>query len=312
VVKKYPTVKTWFIVNPGSGRAARALDAVRTFAGRRLARVVLTERPRHATELAQRALDEGCQLIVAVGGDGTLNEVASVLTGTSAVLGLVPCGSGDGLGRTLGLHGSTERALAVLVHGRPRNLDTGLADGRAFFVVAGLGFEAVVSAHFNRQTRRGPLRYLAASAGLWRQYVPETCAIVSDGMCEVRPVFTLAVANCDQYGNGARIAPGALPDDGVLDLTAVPPATLANGVPLLTRLFLGTLNHRPDVLRLRNRRFVVERAAPGLIHTDGETHLAGAAVEFIVRPRSLRVMAPSPDEPALLPVVPAGLAEAQS
>ena len=304
-------MKTRFIVNPHSGRAARALAEVRAFAFRHAADVVLTERPRHAAELAARALADGCQLVVAVGGDGTVNEVASVLTDSGAVLGLVPCGSGDGLGRTLGVHGSVERALRVLRDGRPRDIDTGLADGRPFFVTAGFGFEAEISERFNRHSQRGFLRYLTTSAKLWRHYRPESCIVAWDGAREMRHVFTLAVANCDQYGNGARIAPGALPDDGLLDLTAIPPATGRNGLPLLARLFLGSLNHRPDVLRLRSRRFVIERAAPGLIHTDGETHRAGEHLEFVVRPRSLRVMAPAPDELALLPVGSAELAAAR-
>jgi YegS/Rv2252/BmrU family lipid kinase len=303
-------VKTRFIVNPRSGRAARALPAVRAFATARLAEVVVTDHPRHATELATRAVADGCQLIVAVGGDGTINEVATVLTGRDAVLGLVPCGSGNGLGRTLGVHGSIDRALAFLVEGRPRLIDTGLADGRAFFVTAGFGFEAAVSEEFNRHTLRGLPRYLATAARLWRDYQPQKCIVTCDGLRESRRVFTLAVANCDQYGNGARIAPGALPDDGVLDLTAIPPATWRNGPALLARLFLGSLNHRADVLRLRSKRFVVERPAPGLIHIDGEIHPAGATVAFEIRPRSLRVMAPAPDETAVLPVGPTELAPA--
>jgi YegS/Rv2252/BmrU family lipid kinase len=303
-------VRTRFIVNAFSSGARRALPEVQVFAESRLANVVLTERPGHATELAARALDDGCQLIVAVGGDGTINEVATALTGSNAVLGLVPCGSGNGLGRTLGIHGSVAHALRVVVDGRPRDLDTGLADGHPFFVAAGLGFEAEVSARFNRQPRRGLVRYLATSAALWRQHAPETCVITCDGLREARRVFTLSVANCDQYGNGARIAPGAQPDDGVLDLTAIPPATWRNGAALLTRLFLGTLNHRADVLRVRRRVFHVERERPGLIHTDGEVHLAGDHVEFSVRARSLRVMAPAPDELLILPLDASRLAEA--
>ncbi len=275
-----------------------------------MASLVFTERPRHAIELARRALDEDCKLVVAVGGDGTLNEIASVLTDSGATLGLVPCGSGDGLGRTLGVHGSVDHALRVLANGRPRDLDTGLADGRPFFVAAGIGFEAEVAARFNRRSRRGAFGYAATSVALWRHHEPETCVITCDGVREARAIYTLTLANCDQYGNGARIAPGAQPDDGLLDLTAVPPVTLGNALPLLVRLFLGSLNHRSDVLRLRRRTFRIERARPGLLHTDGETHLAGETIEFSVRPRSLRVMVPAPTEFALIPIAPAGLAEA--
>src|SRR5688572_20714526 len=99
-------LKTCFIVNPRSGCAARALSLVQSYATTRDASVRITQRSRHASELAAEALRDGCELIVAVGGDGTMNEVATPLVGTDATFGLVPCGSGDGLGRHLGIHGT--------------------------------------------------------------------------------------------------------------------------------------------------------------------------------------------------------------
>lgn len=285
-------MKTRFIVNPRSGHAARAVPDVQAFAASIGADVVFTTHPRHATELATRALAEGCELVVAVGGDGTLNEVAAVLVHTPATFGLVPCGSGNGLGRHLGIHGSVGHALALLRTGKPRLIDTGLADGHPFFTAAGLGFEADVSARFNQLKARGFFRYLTTAFSLWRRQVPEDCWIESDGRRVPTRAFTLAVANSDQYGNNARIAPGARVDDGQLDLTAVPPVTLLRAVPLLLQLFNGSLDRSADVLRLQSARFVVERPAPGLIHTDGETHAAGVRVEFSVRPGSLRVLAP--------------------
>ena len=292
-VVKSALLKTRFIINPRSGRVARVLAGVRAFAAEHGAGLTFTLHPRHATELAAQALADGCELIVAVGGDGTLNEVAAVLTGTSATLGLVPCGSGNGLGRLLGIHGPAGRSLATLRTGRSRLIDTGLADGHPFFTAAGLGFEAEVSAKFNLLQRRGFLRYLSTSAALLWRHRPLSCVIGHDGRQETASIFTLAVANSDQYGNNARIAPGASVEDGLLDLMAVPPLTPFNALPLLWRLFAGTLDHAPGVHHFRGSRFVIERPAPGLIHTDGETHAAGVRVEFIVRPRSLRVLAPA-------------------
>ncbi len=286
-------MKTRFIVNPRSGGAARAFSRVQAFAAALGADVVLTTHPRHATELAARALDEGCELIVAVGGDGTLNEVAASLVNTPATFGLVPCGSGNGLGRHLGIHGRVEHSLEILRTGRPRLIDSGLADGHPFFTAAGLGFEAEVSAQFNRLTERGFFHYLTTSAKLWRRHAPETCWIECESRRVSARVFTLAVGNGDQYGNGAIIAPGARVDDGLLDLTMVPPVTAWSALPLLLRLFTGSLGRAPGVLRLQAARFIVERPGPGLIHTDGETHSAGSRIEFTVRPSSLRVLAPA-------------------
>ncbi|HWL15023.1 MAG TPA: diacylglycerol kinase family protein [Opitutus sp.] len=285
-------MKTRFIVNLRSGRAARALPAVQEFALHRGAAVVFTERPRHARELAARALAEGCDLIVAVGGDGTMNEVASSLVDTPAILGLVPSGSGDGLGRHLGIHGSVAHALRILETGTPRPIDSGLADGHPFFTLAGLGFEAEIAQRFNALQHRGFLRYLTTSARAFRLWQPQRYRIHCDGHIEERLAFTLAVANSDQYGNNAIVAPGARADDGQLDLCAIPPVNLLNAAPLLARLFRGTLAHDRRVLFRRGTRFTVERDAPGPLHTDGETYEAGRIVDFSIRPASLRIMTP--------------------
>lgn len=286
-------MKTHFIVNPRSGAAAQALGLVQAFAQRHGASVAVTERSRHASELTRHALAENCELIVAVGGDGTMNEIASELTGTGAVLGLVPCGSGDGLGRHLGIHGPIPRALEILVSGEPRAIDTGMANRHPFFTVAGLGFEAEISSRFNRLTNRGFRRYLTTSADAWREFAPFDCTLEHDGHRERLRVFTLAVANSDQYGNNAWIAPGAQVDDGLLDLTVVPPVNAFNALPLLGRLFTGSLQHAAAVTRRRSNRFVVEDFVPELLlHTDGETHPARSRIEFTIRPRNLRVMVP--------------------
>ena len=281
-----------FIVNSRSGRAARVLPAVRAFASSLDADLVLTEAPLHATALATAALNRGTTLIVAVGGDGTLNEVARQLIGTPAVLGLVPCGSGNGLGRHLGIHGSLSHIFAVLRAGHVRTIDTGLADGHPFFTVAGLGFEAEVSARFNQLEQRGFINYLRTAARALGDSAPTTYQIDHAGNRLSVPAFTLAAANSDQYGNRAHIAPDARADDGLLDLIAVPPLSALNAVPLLARLYTNTLHGNRAVLRIRGSQFSVERAGPGLLHTDGETHHAGPRIDFAVRPASLRILAP--------------------
>lgn len=248
---------------------------------------------RHASELAAQAIGEHHELIVAVGGDGTMNEIASVLVDGTATLGLVPCGSGDGLGRHLGIHGSVQRALGILATGRPHRIDTGFADGRPFFTAAGIGFEAEIAQRFNRLTRRGFARYLSTSAKAFRAWQPETYRITgADGVASVR-AFTLAVTNANQYGNNARIAPDAKVDDGLLDLCTVPPVGFWNAMPLAVNLFRGTIGRTRGVTIRRGSHFVVERPTPGLLHTDGELIETGARIEFSIRPASLRIMIPA-------------------
>ena len=244
---------------------------------------------------------------MAVGGDGTLNEIASVLVGTGAILGLVPCGSGNALGRHLGIHGSVTRALGVLDTGVPHRIDSGLADGHPFFCVAGLGFEAEIATRFNRLTQRGFLRYLLLGARTFAAWRPQDYTVHHAGGREQWRAFTLAVANTSQYGNNARIAPTARTDDGLLDLCALPPISPWNAIPLTARLFAGTLDRAANVHQRKGQRFVVERSTPGPLHTDGEVHSAGTRVEFTLRPASLRILTPVPaPAPGTRPAGPPG------
>jgi diacylglycerol kinase (ATP) len=253
----------------------------------------LTERPRHAAQIAGEALGEKFELIVAVGGDGTMNEVSAQLVGTDVAFGLVPCGSGDGLGRHLGIHGPIRRALDILLTGRLHQIDTGLADGHPFFTAAGIGFEAEIAQRFNGLSRRGFARYLSTSARAFHAWQPETYRISHAAGTETVRAFTLVVSNANQYGNNALIAPAALVDDGLLDLCAIPPVGFWNALPLAMNLFRGTIGRTRGVNVRRGERFVVERATPGLLHTDGELHEAGAQIEFTIRPASLRIMVPA-------------------
>lgn len=221
-----------------------------------------------------------------------MNETAGALIGTDATLGLVPCGSGDGLGRHLRIHGPIARALGILETGRPRLIDTGLADGHPFFTVAGLGFEAEIAHRFNALRRRGFLRYVTTIAETLRNWEPQRFLLTYPEGRDDLFAFTLAVANSDQYGNRARVAPAARVDDGLLDACAVPPVTYRNALMLARRLFDGTMAGAPGAVLRRAPRFAVERSAPGLLHTDGEIHEAGTHVVFEVRPASLRVMCP--------------------
>lgn len=296
-------MKARFIFNPRSGHNARnpyLLDRANAFIAEHQleATVVLTERPRHATELARRAVDDGCELVVAIGGDGTLNEVASGLIGSASALGLVPCGSGNGLGRHLGIPDPGKGAFRTLLQGRIRTIDTGSANGIPFFNAMGIGFDAEISARFNQLTRRGLPAYVSTTCRAFFSYRPQSYVIRNGtGAIETR-AFLVAVANSDQYGNDCFIAPGARVDDGRLDLTVVRRVDMLNAMPLAARLFSKTIDGSPSVARLRGSHFTIERQRPGLIHTDGETHQTAALVEIEVRPNSLKVMVPRDPLPA--------------
>jgi YegS/Rv2252/BmrU family lipid kinase len=252
----------------------------------------LTEHPGHARALAAAAVREGCATVVAVGGDGTVNEVAGALAGTGATLGILPAGSGNGLARHLGLYGSWSRALAILAAGHTRPLDAGRAAGHPFFAVAGLGFEALLAERFNQTRDRGLAAYALILLRSLQAAQAHPLRIHAAGQTWALPVLTLAVANASQYGGGARIAPRARTDDGLLNLCALPPLRLGNVLGLTWRLLTGRIERAPGVLCLQGTEFLIERPANGPLQTDGEVHPAGTTVRFTVAPGALRVLCP--------------------
>jgi len=293
-------LKVRFIFNPYSG-SNRKNPYLRDRALEFIAQnhlngsLVATERPRHATQLAQQAVAEGCDLVVAIGGDGTMNEVATGLVGSSAVFGLIPCGSGNGLGRHLGIRRPGQGAFRALLSGRPLAIDTGTVNGFAFFNAMGLGFEADIAVRFSRLTRRGLSGYFRAGLPSFFSHQPEELTVRHPGGEVQISAFTLAVMNSDQYGNDARVAPGARMDDGQFDLVSVPQVGFLGACGLLYRLGTDSFDQVKGVTRLPGAEFVIERRKPGWIHTDGEPRAATARLEVSLRPKSLRIMVPPAD-----------------
>jgi diacylglycerol kinase (ATP) len=294
-----PSRTTYRIVhNPVSGSTAQNARLRRTterfFEDRGVAvDFVETTHPTHATTLAQEAIDAGCDVVIAMGGDGTMNEVATAVTRSDAVFGLIPGGSGNGLGRHLGLHGPLPRTLQALLTGRVHSIDTGTANGLPFFNVMGIGYDADLSVEFNRLTQRGLWSYLKTGVNFWRNYPPERYVIRQDERQTEINALMIAVANSDQYGYNCYVAPGAKVDDGELNLTAIKPIRAYGFVPLAARLRFGTVRTSPAAQLMAGKTFIIERPSAGIIHTDGEVHQTSARVEVAVQPQSLKILVPA-------------------
>jgi len=293
-------MKLRFILNPRSGRSfrtARLSQRLRAFIAERApeAELVITRGPGHATELAREAVARDCSRIVAVGGDGTMNEVAQALLHTHSALALVPCGSGNGLALHIGLPVTADAALELAISPTARiaAIDTGTVNGQPFFNAMGVGLDADVAGRFNRLTRRGLWNYGRTALAALREHRGESCQITCGGHREEIDALLVAVANSDQYGNRALIAPGARVDDGMLDLVAVRDVGFAAAAGLAVRLFQGSFDRSPHVRSWRGARFLIERRAPGVFHTDGETHAGAASLQIAVHPRSLRLVVPA-------------------
>jgi len=293
-------MRTVFILNPHAGHNRRRPELrqqLREFATACPSEAVVevTEGPGHARELATAAVQAGAEVVAAVGGDGTMNEVAQGLLGAPAALALVPCGSGNELALHLRIPRSLTGALRLAADpdAAVREIDSGEVAGLPFFNAMGIGLDAEISRRFNRLTRRGLPAYLRAGWGAWQERRPVQCTLEVGSERRALSALLVSVLNSDQYGNHARVAPGAEVDDGELDLVAVTATGLLRVARLMPHLFLGSLDSSvPGLLRRSARRFALVRPAPGPLHTDGEVHPGPARLEVVIRPRSLRVLVP--------------------
>jgi YegS/Rv2252/BmrU family lipid kinase len=287
------------IINPVSGARGRreAARQRRELAHAVLAadgipgEVFLTTAAQHARALARDAVDRGARLVIAWGGDGTVNEVASVLAFGPAALGVVPAGSGNGLARTLGVPWSPAEALRIALRGADRLIDVGELGGRLFVNVAGIGLDAEVALRFNTHARdrRGLLPYLALGLqAVWRD-PGRDYTIRLDGEPVRRRALLVFCANGQQYGSGARMIPAARLDDGVLDLMVVGDRPRLARLWLARRVLTGSLPAAPDVLVRQVRSFEITADGPLRFHVDGEPVLGDGALAGRVHSRVLRV-----------------------
>lgn len=291
------------IINPVAG-GRRSLPADRRVEAARAAlqrarvdgEVVLTERAGHGRDLARAAVESGCDTVVAWGGDGTINEIASALVTTRAALGIVRAGSGNGLARELGIPRRADAALDAALTGRQAAIDTGTIGGRLFLNVAGIGFDAAMAAAFNGlgTERRGPWRYTASVIRSIFAYRPVRYVIDVDGRALEVEALLVAVANLPQYGSNAVIAPAAVPFDGLLDLVVVGGRGALGRIGLVPRLFDRSIHKAPGITCATGRHIVVTAASPMTFHVDGEPMTGGTTLEARVLPGSLRVRGARP------------------
>jgi diacylglycerol kinase (ATP) len=292
-------VKVRAILNPRAGvRTRRTLEAVER--GRPSwtdYAVYLTREAGHATELAGEAVAAGADLVVAVGGDGTVNEVARGLLGSPAALGIVPVGSGNGLARALRIPLRPEAALAALEGGPRRRMDVGFINGRLFLNVAGVGFDAAVGHAFHESGRRGGRRgflgYLRLCVAELRTYRPQRLAIeVANERVELS-AFVVTFANGPQYGSAAVINPGARLDDGRLEVVLFENGPWWRSLLAAPRLFLGGLERSPGYRRLPGDAAQVTAGRPAPIHCDGDPAGLAERITVTLKHCALEVVVPA-------------------
>lgn len=291
-------MKLAVIINPVSGRHGRRADSgqVRYAHARRLidrpqieADVVLTTASGHAAALAREYVAKAFDVVVAWGGDGTVNEVAGPLIGSGSALAIIPSGSGDGLAKGLGLPTTPDAALHAAIGGPGGAIDVGYLGARHFLNMAGIGFDAAVATAFNRRKKRGGLAYLTGSVGTVWSYSTQRYQVQLDaGPSREHEQFLIAFANGRQYGNGMVLAPDADPRDGLLDVVLVSGGSPWRQIWRSRRLFFG--RHKPAEGLERTRVRAATVSGEQLIcHVDGETFETSGTLDVRVAAGALRV-----------------------
>jgi YegS/Rv2252/BmrU family lipid kinase len=274
-----------FIINPISGKGKKA-KLIKTLQARGC-KVAFTEYAGHAEILAREATDD---IVVAVGGDGTVNEVARGLVGSEKALGIIPCGSGDGLARHLGIPHNVDKALAILEKGDCRKMDAAEVNGRLFFSVCGVGFDAVVSEKFAKCGKRGLANYVKLGLKTWVNYAPEHYTVEVDGVTVQTDAVFITVGNSNQWGNGAKITPLADCFDGLLDVSVVDKFGFLELPVQACRLMAGTVHKSRRVECYKGKKIRIIRNAEGPAHADGDWFVTSNVLDISVIPAALKVV----------------------
>mgnify|MGYP002624019823 CR=1 FL=1 len=286
--------KITFIVNPISGTKGKeeteALISHTFDPTLHCCRIVHTEYGGHASVIASQCVSEGCDVCVAVGGDGTVNEVARALVHSETALGVVPCGSGNGLARHLRLPMEPQEALHVIASGHVDTFDYGIINGQPFFCTCGMGFDAFVSEKFAEAGKRGLTTYIEKVLRESMTYKPDTYTVEDETGTYKYKAFLIACANAAQYGNNAYIAPRASMQDGLLDITVMEPFTVLEAPQIAIDLFAKTLGNNHRIKTFQARRVHIHREKEGAIHFDGDPMQMGRDIEISVEPKGLKAV----------------------
>ena len=250
----------------------------------------LTEHAGHAAEIAAEAQRDGVDIVVAIGGDGTVNEVARAIVDSGTALGIVPCGSGNGLARHLMLPMNAKKAIEIINRCEIHELDYGIINGHPFFCTCGMGFDAFVSQKFAEAGKRGPITYVENVLREGLKYKPETYEIRDETGTMRAKAFLISCANASQYGNNAYIAPQASMSDGLLDVIIMEPFDMLDAPQISIDMFNKTLDKNSKIKTFRCRQLHIHRKHPGVIHFDGDPTMADADVEIALKPKGIRVV----------------------
>jgi diacylglycerol kinase (ATP) len=280
----------FFIINPNAGtnKATDFNNLVAEIKANSSNIIWETNGPMEAQTLAHKAIEQGATRIIAVGGDGTINEVASALVHSNIPLGIIPIGSGNGLARHLNIPLNPTKAFEFATNYPAQKMDVGIFNKRYFFCTAGIGFDASVAHLFAKGSGRGFINYIKATFSKLFSYMPINIAI-NNGPEEA--VFSLTIANANQFGNNAYISPLSSVQDGVLEIIKIKKISIFQAAAIGVRLFKGNIHHSKKVEISSTKQINIKYQKNAQFHLDGE-HLLTQTDEISIKilPKALNVI----------------------
>ena len=288
--------KILFIINPisGSGKQKQIevsidkdLDKVQF-----IPEIVYTSGPGNATELTRKAVADGFDIVVAVGGDGTVNEVGQALVGTSTALAIIPKGSGNGLARHLKIPFDIKKAIELINNGHSQRIDTATINDKVFLSVAGVGYDAFIAGKFAKAGTRGFITYFRIVTKEYPAYRPKKYIIEIDGKKIIRRALLVTFANSSQFGNNTSIDPKASVDDGLIDVCIVRRIPLIL-VPFYAPFLFSKMFHKTHFVEIIKAQKVTVTSKKGrTVHFDGDPCKMGKKLEMKINPLSLNIIIP--------------------
>lgn len=288
--------KIAFIINPKSGTTAKKhvpdLAIALLDKEKYEPEFFFTREAGHAFRLARKCLNQEFKKIIAVGGDGTVNEVASALIKSDAALGIIPGGSGNGLARYLGIPLKMNDSIEMLNHCIVSEIDYGTINEHPFFCTCGVGFDAHIGNKFAQNKKRGFFTYIKETVFEFFHYRPQKYKIKIDEQEFKTEAFLVTVANAGQYGNDAYISPTADIRDGLLDLCILSPFPKVKAIDLGIRLFKRTIDKSEYVDVIKGKKIKIKRKSKGEVHLDGEPAMMGKKLKITIENKGLKVLIP--------------------
>lgn len=284
--------KIIFIINPVSGKKKKKNipELIKNaFSNKDDYKIIHTKFSGDATQIVKKYLNKGHKKFVAVGGDGTVNEIASALVETEAILGIIPMGSGNGLARHLKIPLKPTKALDLIQHGNHTRIDYGEINNRKFFCTTGVGFDAHIGNVFSKIEGRGFSNYVKATISEFRKYQPKRYEISMNGTTIMRDAFLITFANASQYGNNAHIAPKANIKDGKMEISILRTFPLITAPGIGARLFLKNIDKSNYLETYQCNSIVVKCKSPDIIHYDGEPEEMDEILHVKIIPDGLNV-----------------------